>query len=72
MLAVDFDDYGVELSKFFVTTFMKPEDDPMFGLLWETKKYRYTLKYYPDLEDRPIISIQMFNYKYDTREKKNN
>lgn len=30
MLVVDFDDYGVELSKFIVTTFMKPEDDPMF------------------------------------------
>lgn len=30
MLVEDFDDYGVELSKFIVTTFMKPEDDPMF------------------------------------------
>lgn len=29
-LIPDFEDYGVELSKFMVTNFVKPEDDPMY------------------------------------------
>lgn len=30
LLNGDFDDYGVELSKFMITTFVKPEDDQMY------------------------------------------
>lgn len=49
MLKADFDDYGMELVKFLVTNFVKPEDDPMY------KKFKELyFRQYADVADAKL------------------